>query len=277
MPDLVDPTSMLEHIGDCIHEFSLKALPWAEIDHSGLGGLSTLLLGAERASNEKRVFTWLDGMEPSELKEQDFELRLLALAISPPASDQLFVADEYFAEGSDHSDSAQIERPSSDYELSALSFSSRASPGLADSEAGPNVASETGAPEEAHSEADDSDSVSHVKEGDGWKAIFNRDVPRVLDVDLVHTLEHDGYIYCVRFSADGKYVATGCDTSAQIFDVINGEMVCALQDDSIDKNERTIYSVCFSPDGRYLVTGGRDKLIKVCIGFLVFRALNMRY
>jgi WD40 repeat protein len=269
MPDPVDPTSMLEHIGDCIHEFSLKALPWAEMDHSGLRDASSLFLSAEKASNEKRVFTWLDGMEPSELKEQDFDLRLLTLAISPPASDQIFVADEYFAEGSDHSGSVQIERPSSDSELSALSFSSEASP-RADSEAGPNVASETRAPEEAHSEADGPDSESHVKEGDGWKVVFNKDVPRVLDVDLVHTLQHDSYVNCVRFSADGKYVATGCERSAQIFDVINGKKICVLSDDSIDEDAAHIFDVCFSPDGRYLVAGGQNKLIRVCTGVLVF-------
>jgi WD40 repeat protein len=269
MPNPVDPTSMLEHIGDCIHEFSLKALPWAEIDHSGSRGLSKLPLSAENASNDKRIFTWLDGMEPTEPKEQDFNLRLLAVAISPPAPDQLFVVDEYFAEGSDHSGSAQLERPSSDSDLSELNFPSRAS-SRADSEAGPNVASETGTSEEAHSEADDPDSESHVKEGDGWKVVFNKDVPRILDVDLVHTLQHNSRVWCVKFSPDGKYVATGCWESAQIFDVINGEKICVFQDDSLVGNNSAIFCVCFSLDGRYLVTAGRDSFIRVCIGFLIF-------
>jgi WD40 repeat protein len=269
MPNPVDPTSMLEHIGDCIHEFSLKALPWAEIDHSGPRGLSRLPLSAENASNEKRVFSWLDGMEPTEPKERDFDFRLLAVAISPPAPDQLFVVDEYFAEGSDHSGSAQLERPSSNSDLSELNFPSRAS-SRADSEARLNVASKTGASEEAHSEADDSDSESHVKKGDGWKATFNKDVPRVLHVDLVHTLRLDSIVFCVRFSADGKYVATGCRTSAQIFDVINGEKIYVFRDDSLVGNKAAIFSVCFSPDGRYLVTAGQDSSVKVCMGFLIF-------
>ena len=212
---------MLEHIGDCIHEFSLKALPWAEVNHSGLGGLSGLPLGAEKASNEKRVCTWPDGMEPTAVKEQDSDLRFLTFDVSPPAPDQLFVVDEYFAEGSDHSGSAQIDRSSSD-------------------------------------------SGSHVEEGDGWRAVFNRDVPRVLDVDLVHTLSHDNQVNCVRFSADGKYVATGCNQSAQIFDVINGEKVCVFQDDTVHPYEKKIDVVCFSPDGMFLVTGGSDKFIRVC-------------
>ncbi|KAI9836692.1 MAG: hypothetical protein M1819_001328 [Sarea resinae] len=102
------------------------------------------------------------------------------------------------------------------------------------------------------------------REGSDWFAVFNPRVPRVLDVDLVHTLSHDSVVCCVRFSNDGKYVATGCNRSAQIFDVTNGKMVSHLQDDSVDKDgDLYIRSVCFSPDGRYLATGAEDRQIRV--------------
>lgn len=97
-----------------------------------------------------------------------------------------------------------------------------------------------------------------------WFAIFNPQVPRILDVDLLHTLPHESVVCCVRFSHDGKYVATGCNRSAQIFDVVTGVKVCHLQDDSVDSvGDLYIRSVCFSPDGRYLATGAEDKLIRV--------------
>ncbi|KAE8450085.1 transcriptional regulatory protein rco1 [Mollisiaceae sp. DMI_Dod_QoI] len=97
-----------------------------------------------------------------------------------------------------------------------------------------------------------------------WFAIFNPEVPRVLDVDLVHTLLHESVVCCVRFSHDGKYVATGCNRSAQIFDVVTGQKVCVLQDESVDSvGDLYIRSVCFSPDGRFLATGAEDKLIRV--------------
>lgn len=103
------------------------------------------------------------------------------------------------------------------------------------------------------------------KKVDGdWFAIFNPRVPRILDVDLLHTLQHESVVCCVRFSADGKYVATGCNRSAQIFDVVTGQKVCVLQDDSVDAGgDLYIRSVCFSPDGKYLATGAEDKLIRV--------------
>lgn len=105
---------------------------------------------------------------------------------------------------------------------------------------------------------------SQKKEGPDWYAVFNPEVQRVLDVELVHHLVHDSVVCCVRFSRDGKYVATGCNRSAQIFDVATGQNVATLQDDSVDKDgDLYIRSVCFSPDGKYLATGAEDKQIRV--------------
>jgi glucose repression regulatory protein TUP1 len=103
------------------------------------------------------------------------------------------------------------------------------------------------------------------KLGTDWHAVFNPQVQRVLDVDLVHTLVHESVVCCVRFSHDGKYVATGCNRSAQIFDVQTGEKVCVLEDHNAVEMSADLYirSVCFSPDGRYLATGAEDKLIRV--------------
>jgi glucose repression regulatory protein TUP1 len=106
---------------------------------------------------------------------------------------------------------------------------------------------------------------AHAKKAkDDWFVIFNQNVPRVLDVDLVHTLQHDSVVCCVRFSVDGKFVATGCNKSAQIYDVATGEKVCVLADEPpADGGDLYVRSVCFSPDGRYLATGAEDKLIRV--------------
>lgn len=107
------------------------------------------------------------------------------------------------------------------------------------------------------------------KEGQDWFAVFNPEVPRVLDVELVHHLEHNSVVCCVRFSADGKYVATGCNRSAQIFDVNTGKLVTTLQDDTVDKDgDLYIRSVCFSPDGKFLATGAEDKQIRVRLQIL---------
>lgn len=86
----------------------------------------------------------------------------------------------------------------------------------------------------------------------------------MLDVDLVHNLAHESVVCCVRFSLDGRYVATGCNRSAQIFEVNTGNQVSKLQDETVDKDgDLYIRSVCFSPDGKYLATGAEDKQIRV--------------
>jgi general transcriptional corepressor TUP1 len=111
----------------------------------------------------------------------------------------------------------------------------------------------------------------HKKQGDDWVCVFSQNLPRNFDIDLVHTLTHDSVVCCVRFSADGKYVAAGCNKSAQIYDVQTGEKLCVLQDNSVDiSGDLYIRSVCFSPDGRYLAAGAEDKLIRVsrkCISY----------
>ncbi|KAJ5884149.1 uncharacterized protein N7473_011035 [Penicillium subrubescens] len=106
--------------------------------------------------------------------------------------------------------------------------------------------------------------ASQKREGSDWYAVFNPEVQRVLDVELVHHLNHDSVVCCVRFSRDGKYLATGCNRSAQIFDVTTGQNVATLQDENVDKDgDLYIRSVCFSPDGKYLATGAEDKQIRL--------------
>lgn len=98
-----------------------------------------------------------------------------------------------------------------------------------------------------------------------WHAVFNPNVPRVLDITLLHNLVHESVVCCVRFSNDGKYIATGCNRSAQIFDARDGRKVCELLDDNVQDKDGDLYirSVCFSPDGKLLATGAEDKKIRV--------------
>ncbi|KAI8369385.1 WD40-repeat-containing domain protein [Radiomyces spectabilis] len=101
-------------------------------------------------------------------------------------------------------------------------------------------------------------------EGQDWFALFNPKVTRYLKVDLVHTLEHNSVVCCVKFSQDGRYLAAGCNRSTFIYDAMTSQRICVLQDDSVPKDgDLYIRSVCFSPDGQYLATGAEDKQIRI--------------
>ncbi|KAJ7695047.1 WD40-repeat-containing domain protein [Mycena rosella] len=102
------------------------------------------------------------------------------------------------------------------------------------------------------------------KEGSDWFVLYNPAIPRTLDVNLVHTFLHETVVCCVQFSADGKWLATGCNRTAQIFDVQTGHKTCVLLDESTGKTgDLYIRSVRFSPDGKYLATGAEDKRIRI--------------
>ncbi|KIL59582.1 hypothetical protein M378DRAFT_44704, partial [Amanita muscaria Koide BX008] len=104
----------------------------------------------------------------------------------------------------------------------------------------------------------------YKREGTDWCAVFNPKVKCVLDVQLVHNLVHESVVCCVRFSSDGKYLATGCNRTAQIYDTKTGAKTCVLTDKTAGKaSDLYIRNVCFSPDSKLLATGAEDKQIRI--------------
>lgn len=104
---------------------------------------------------------------------------------------------------------------------------------------------------------------SHVDGVRDWVVGYNPNVQTSLSVELNHTIEHTSVVCCVRFSNDGKFIATGCNRSAQVYDVQTGERVHLFADDTMKEGDLYIRSVAFSPNGLLLAAGAEDKTVKI--------------
>jgi len=118
-------------------------------------------------------------------------------------------------------------------------------------------------PKEETDEPEQGEENQNCIRKDDWIVGYNPNVPKSVAIDLAHTEEHSSVVCCVRFSNDGNFLSTGCNRSAQIFDVVTGQKVKTFTDENAKDGDLYIRSVCFSPDGRFLAAGAEDKTVKV--------------
>jgi glucose repression regulatory protein TUP1 len=93
---------------------------------------------------------------------------------------------------------------------------------------------------------------------------------RSISVKRCQSYELESVVCCVRYSMDGRYLATGSNRASDLFDALTGEHIAKF---SITRTERGtasptdsssyIRAVAFSTDGTLLCTGGEDQAVRI--------------
>ena len=113
-----DAVARLEHVANCIHEFSINALPWAQslipnINKSSHTTLSPDATDPSNAGIHRHINEWIEGIEMDEgVNLEDMDIKDFIFPHVQPISQDYgrsFRTDEYFAEGSEASSRVQPE------------------------------------------------------------------------------------------------------------------------------------------------------------------------
>lgn len=100
-------------------------------------------------------------------------------------------------------------------------------------------------------------------EGESWHAVFNPNIPRSEDVELVWQADQETIVACVAYSKSGKHMAIGTANSAIIYESQNGKEISKLHHVFSRSDECYVRGLCFDLEEKYLVTGAEDKLVRV--------------
>ena len=79
---------------------------------------------------------------------------------------------------------------------------------------------------------DSYNTLPYKKKHAEYYEVYNPSVPKRAEISLVHSFAHTSVVCCVRFSKDGKFLATGCNKLTQVFSVETGDLVARLSDET---------------------------------------------
>ena len=82
---------------------------------------------------------------------------------------------------------------------------------------------------------------------------------------------HEGYVYSVCSTPDGKHVVSGSDDGTiRVTRIEDGELVRVIREHTLD-----VASVCVTPDGKYIVSGSYDRTIRITVNPVYLQQLHV--
>jgi WD40 repeat protein len=75
---------------------------------------------------------------------------------------------------------------------------------------------------------------------DDWNVVHNPSSTTKMHIELSHTLEHDSVVCCVRFSNDGRYIATGCNKTAVLYDAVTGKRIAMFSNEGVLESQTAL-------------------------------------
>ncbi|EJC98188.1 WD40 repeat-like protein [Fomitiporia mediterranea MF3/22] len=98
----------------------------------------------------------------------------------------------------------------------------------------------------------------------GWSVVFNPRLKRTLNVYSECELKLEGPVSCVRFSTDGRLLATYCGNIIRIYETRTRKKICILFTGNMgSRNVSHAKALRFSPDSKYLALGMPGNAIKI--------------
>jgi hypothetical protein len=101
--------------------------------------------------------------------------------------------------------------------------------------------------------------------GTDWRAVYNPNIEREIEVEHIHSLIHVSVVCSVCFSQDGSRMAATSNHTIRVFDVVTGNELALLESSFVHDGDSYYRSACFLPDSRFLVSGSERKTVDVSI------------
>ncbi|KAJ0425196.1 hypothetical protein BJY00DRAFT_308523 [Aspergillus carlsbadensis] len=86
-----------------------------------------------------------------------------------------------------------------------------------------------------------------------WYRFSNPQMQKLIEVDLLQSLDFGHSISCITFSEDDKYLAVCTDDTIVVYDAMSGQQIGGVEVSMNKQGRPHLQDLCFSPDSNHLI------------------------